>query len=165
MKFMKLLFLLVLLAGMSLACRESTDVGSEELLDIEEAEQQNRIGQVLNSPEPDDSPVSGAIGQPSPGNQPSPGQQTQIVEIALIHDDPYFNVDGNPSNEINVSAGSILKVVNQDDRTRQFADEGGAFASPALEPGQTWEYNASVRGEFRLSDEFVPFVFGILRVR
>ena len=63
-----------------------------------------------------------------------------------------------------VRKGSIVKWVNNDNKPRKIVDAGGAFASPVIPPGGSWEYKTDRAGKFDYADPDVPFAQGTLIV-
>lgn len=155
---------LVMLALVAAACEKAEKVGSEELLKkVKEEEQAERLGEILRSPAPKAGSSPGAIQNPPPetARTPTPpAQQQQTVEIALVGSSPYYQ----PGPHIRVTSGTLIKVINKDEKTRQFLTVDGPYDSGNLDPGGTFEFTASVKGKFKLEDPNAPFIQGIFEV-
>lgn len=163
-----LVVMLVVLAVLSAACEDKTKVGEGlKSFDPKEAEAQKRLGEFTKqSPSPAATTNPNALGG-KPTNDPNAeaNKNAPVVEIVLVHDDPYFTVDGQPTNEIVVQAGTKIKIVNKDDRTRSFSTTEPIVDSGAIEPGSTWESPVlSRKGTFHLEDKFVPFITALFKV-
>lgn len=158
-KWVALILIFSVLLG---ACQKKEKVGSQELLDrAKEDAAAKRIGDLMKSPEPTNQ-SGGAIGAPgaSPTASAKPKEQKQVVEIALIGDNPYYN----PGPSIQIPAGAIIRVINKDDKTRHFITPEGPYDTGPLEPGKSMDLAADFKGKFALQDEKVPFATGTLEV-
>jgi plastocyanin len=60
--------------------------------------------------------------------------------------------------------GSVIRWVNKDTVARSVRADSGQFASPVIQPGAHWDYNAGTVGVFSYSDDTRPYVTGELRV-
>lgn len=160
----RLLIVIILIAFLA-ACSENTKVGSEELLNVKEAEQKKRLGEILKSPAAEGAEAGekeGALGAPSPTPKEEVKVQTQAppLEIALINESPYYD----PGPNIQVAGGTIMKITNKDDKTRRFRTSDGSYDSGDIAPGKVVELPARFKGEFSLEDPNVPFATGVLQV-
>lgn len=143
-------------------CQKKERVGSQELIDrAKEDAAAKRIGEFVKSPEPTNQ-SGGAIGGPttSPTASAGPKEQKQVVEIALIADNPYYD----PGPSIQIPAGAVIRVINRDDKTRHFITPEGPYDTGPLEPGKSMDLAADFKGKFALQDEKVPFATGTLEV-
>lgn len=145
------------------ACGKDTKVGTEELLDIEEQKQKERLGEILRSPEPTAPSTQGAIGQEptqKPGATTPPAQAATVLEVTLVNDHPYIL----PQENLQAAAGTILRITNKDDNPRRFVSKDGTYDSGTLAVGATKDIVANVKGDFQLEDPNAPFVQGSLTV-
>ena len=60
--------------------------------------------------------------------------------------------------------GSTVRWQNNDSVPRSVEDSGGAFRSPSIPPGGTWDYKASTPGKYSYSDGTRPYAVGELNV-
>jgi cell wall-associated NlpC family hydrolase len=78
--------------------------------------------------------------------------------------------DNDPSHEAldprvqTAYVGSVIRWVNKDTVARSVRADSGQFASPTIQPGAHWDYNAGTVGVFSYSDDSRPYVTGELRV-
>lgn len=150
--------LAILLAGL-VGCKGPTEVGSEELLDIDEREQERRLGEIINSPDSDQSQQQlGA--SPSPTDTSPPPEQKVYFDLSLINDNPYYE----PSNQIQLAAGTIIRITNKDDNARRFSTPEGPYDSGDIAVGGTVEVVLNIKGDFRVEDPNVPFAIATLQV-
>lgn len=159
----KRIFVLVALAALLTgACQRSTKVGSEGLLKAaEDAKAQAALREALKKTEPPASPAPIGVGK-SPTASPTTGPREEVYEVTLIHDNPYYQ----PGDHITVGAGTRIRVTNRDDRVRHWkSDPEGVFDSGPIAPGKTWEYVATQKGKFGISDDNVPFATATLEVK
>ena len=63
-----------------------------------------------------------------------------------------------------VQRGAIVRWQNFDSVPRSVEDSGGAFRSPSIPPGGTWDYKASTPGKYNYSDGTRPYAVGELNV-
>ncbi|MGH2811989.1 MAG: hypothetical protein ACRDI1_04675 [Actinomycetota bacterium] len=159
-----LLGLLVMLLGAG--CKRNFEVGSKELTEIEE-KQRDRIGQIIESPEPKDaSPSPVALGaednpaQQQQQQQQEEAQKQEFFDIALVNGHPYFD----PAPPHQVRAGSIIRIANKDSNVRHFRSQDGTYDTGEMTPGQTVEINAEFQGDFQIEDPTAPFITGFLQV-
>lgn len=165
----RMMALLAIMAFVAAGCEDQTKVGEGlRSFDPKEAEAQKRLGEFTKqSPSPAATSNPNALGGKSPTADPNAeaNKNAPVVEIVLVHDDPYFTVDGQPTNEVTVQAGSKVRIVNKDDRRRSFTTTEPVIDSGPLDPGQTWESAVLNRkGSFHLEDKFVPFITALFRV-
>jgi hypothetical protein len=161
---------LVIMAIMSMlvavGCSRKERVGTEELLDIEEEKQRERLGQILKSPDPTEpAPSAAAIGGPSPDTQQQQQEEQQeqnqeIVELFLISEHPYYE----PNPNMQVRVGSTLRITNRDDKVRRYQSQDGTYDSGPIDPGGTVDVVCDVAGDFTIADENVPFATAFLQV-
>jgi hypothetical protein len=161
---------LVVLVLSMMACGEGQKVGSEKILDFEEQENAERLGQ-RQSPSPEPSPAAGegekgALGQrtPSPAAAPPPAEE-KFFDVTLIAASPYYE----PGNQLAMPTGLTLRVTNKDTTperaTRSFTAEDGSFDSGQLRPGQVWTMKFTKGGFWRIVDKAAPFIFAELEVK
>lgn len=157
------LVLLMVVFTAAAGCGRDTKVGTEELLDIEEQKQKERLGEILKSPTPTAAETQGAIGQASPGaaktTEPPKAEKT-VFEVTLTNDHPYYG----PQENIQVAVGTVLRITNKDDNQRRYASTDGTYDTGPLAVGQTKEIVANVKGNFDIRDDFVPFATSSLQV-
>lgn len=153
------------------ACGESQKVGSEKLLEFEEQENTQRLGEATPAPTPEGTPVPLGVGEEEKAEAtptPPPATPTpapQYFEVALVGDSPYYE----PGNSITIPAGTTIRVTNQDgtpERSdgRSFTAKNGAFHSGLLKPGETWTQLFSEPSTYEIVDEGLRFATGTLRV-
>lgn len=164
---LKMIALLTIASILLVGCKKEAGVGDAfQSFDPKEAEAARRLGEAAKvSQDPNAAPSTAAIqNKPSPqptGQAPKP---TQTLTLSLVHDSPYFELDGIETNEISVSVNTQLKIVNNDDRPRSFVVPGLAYDSEKLDPGQGATFNATTKGVFQVEDAYAPFVSANLRV-
>lgn len=160
------MLLLVLVAA---ACGQPNKVGTEKLLDIDEAGlPECRLGEKCESPSPaptEGEGQKGAITNPQPTEAaPSPPPpQEQFFEVTLVENSPYFE----PGNALTMGRNLTLRVTNRDNCTcrpwRTFTADDGSFTSPRLAPGQSWTTKLSP-GFWNIVDDSAGFIRATLEV-
>ena len=90
----------------------------------------------------------------APTTQPPTTQQQVAITIEIANRSEY-----NPT-IARVPKGSIVRWVNKDTIERQVVATDGAFASPKIPPGGTFDWKATVGGEHPYADPDVPFAAG-----
>jgi hypothetical protein len=149
------------------ACGQGQKVGSEKLLDIEEQQNTQRLGERTAEPEPEGTPTSLALGEqktPKPSVAP-PTRTPPVFNIELIPNSPYYK----PGNALRVVVGVTIKVTNKDatserSKGRTFTDKNGAFNSGFLKSGQSWTWVFDSPGRFEIIDQGLPFANAALEV-
>lgn len=153
------------------ACGEEQRVGSEKLLEFEEQEGAQRLGERTPEPTPEGTPQSLAVDEEEeeeeagPTPEPTPEPTAQVFDVTLIPNSPYYE----PGNSISIRVGVTLRVTNQDDTSergggRSFTDEDGAFHSGMLAPGESWTWVFDQPGTYNIVDEGLTFATATLRV-
>jgi len=144
------------------ACDTGPSYGSNSLT--------NFTPRPLQSPTPTPSPIksnpiavqtSPTHSQPPPTLKPAP-TQAQVVQVSINAEGPnYFD----PPTVI-VSAGSIVRWTNTDtqDSPRVLKADNGAFTSPPIPPGGSWQYTFSTPGNYQYHDQR-PYAGGEVQVR
>ncbi len=173
MKLLRVFAVIALVLSVA-ACGDDTQVGSainpEELDDA-----QNRLGEFLQEEETE-AEGGGFIGRDDPDpaasdNGEAEAQQDQeerdrqiqeqreqaAIEMSITAGgyDPYF---------IRVFAGGTVRVVNRDGQARSVVADKGEFDSGPLQPGESWNYEATQVGKFNFHDGTRPYVVGTLEV-
>lgn len=151
------------------ACEDRSRVGSEGLTDFEEQKQQQRLGEVLESPAPPEGPASspnalGASPTAPPktggGGGSSPPPQGQVFEVSLIAESPYYQ----PGQSMKVSVGTTMRITNRGTKSRHPYNPEGQFDWGDIAPGASVTYVADTRGTFEIRDNSVPFATATLEV-
>jgi hypothetical protein len=110
-------------------------------------------------------PAPRATTQASP--EPPPPQVTYF-EIDLIAASPFYRAEGEAATVFTVPQGYVLRVTNRDgtpERPWRTFTAPGAFTSPRLGVGETWELHLTSTGTFQIVDECCPFIRAELRIR
>lgn len=95
-----------------------------------------------------------------------PVATTQAAQIALtigIYSDTSGKNQFEPR-QAGVQRGSTVRWQNFDSTARSVEDSNGAFKSPLIPPGGTWDFKASTAGKFNYSDGTRPYAVGELNV-
>ena len=185
------LVLVVLVAGVLAGCGEDNKVGDESLLNFQEQAGQ-RLGETTTTTAPPTT-VTTARGAQVPGTQPgasgtpkatattsppttrppatattattattAPKAQAATLEI-------FINSDGSSDPPLDpqtaqVYAGSIVRWTNKDAVPRSVQAVNGAFRSPAIAPGASYDWTAGRVGLFEYGDSTRPYVNATLEV-
>lgn len=170
---MRLLAAIWVLMLVLIACGESASVGSEDLLDIEEQRNAERLGQRA-SPTPEPTEEAGgalALGEqasPTPEQPSPPPAEKKYFDIFLTSNPYYQGADGKYADHWRVPVGYILRVTNRDDTAerpfRTFTAEDGTFNSGRLTTGEQWETPLPRPGQWNIVDQCCPFIRGSLEV-
>lgn len=171
----KLVAMCLLLSLLLAACASDEKVGGEiDLSKIKEGQKGPRLGEAA-SPAPEAAPTAGKLdlGQsPAPKEQPPspqpppPPQQAPALEVALLAENPYYQLQGDqPGQLIRIPVGRRVRFVNRDETNRQPYVEG-LFESPVLPPGGSFEFHATTRtgGQLELNDAAAPFKVGAFEI-
>lgn len=163
----KLIALGLLVSILFIGCNKEEGVGEGlKSFDPKEAAAAKRLGEAADkTQDPNAAPSIAAI-QNKPTQSPTTQTQkpTQVLTVSLIHDSPYFLLEGVETNEIAVSVNTQLKLVNNDDRPRSFVVPALGYDSGKLEPGASATFNATTKGAFQVEDTYAPFISANLRV-
>lgn len=167
---MKVVGAVCVLLLLGAACGESQKVGSEKLLEFEEQENAQRLGERTPEPTPEGTPRSLGVGEeeraaPTPTPEPTATPEPEYFDIALVPNSPYYE----PGNSITIPAGTTIRVTNRDDTAersdgRSFTAKNGAFHSGLLKPGESWTQLFSNPSTYEIIDEGLRFATGTLRV-
>lgn len=157
--------LLALFLGAALSgCGGAKRTGSEKILDFQEQEDAERLGEQAQAASPTPSPTETKAAVSQNTQSPPPASET-FFDVTLVAASPYFE----PGNELVMPRSMTLRVTNKDNTaerpTRSFTDEGGSFDSGPLKLGETWTHKFAGPGNFRIVDSKAPFIFATLEVR
>lgn len=162
-------FALAVLMGTVLwACGSGNKVG--EGIDLEKIQGKGgqRLGEKapVTKVEPTTQQTKVAIPTSSPTKaSPGPTPSKQVIQIFLIRDHPYYQVEGlQPGNEMTVAAGVILRWVNKEPEIDRQPFSPDLFECPRLKPGGTCDFPANVRGKVQIQDKVKVFATGILEM-
>ncbi|MCA1839928.1 MAG: hypothetical protein LC723_06310 [Actinobacteria bacterium] len=144
-------------------CQKGSNVGSKfKNFNEKDKAAAAALRDALKSPAPSTAPTanSNAI-----GNSPKPVQSTQgatqnVLEIDLTHDSPYYS----KGQDMEVTAGTLIKIKNTDDKDRRFFTQDGPYDTADMPPGTTRQFTANIKGKWALQDPNVPFATGSLTV-
>lgn len=148
------------------ACGEGQKVGSEKLLEIDEQENLQRLGERTPEPEPEGTPTSLTVGANTPRpTVAAPRRTPPVFNIELVPNSPFYK----PGNALRVVTGVTIKVTNTDNTAerrsgRSFTDKNGAFNSGILKPGQSWTWVFERPGRFEIIDQGLTFASATLEV-
>jgi hypothetical protein len=154
--------LLLVMAVFAAGCQKSANVG-QGLKNFKDKRNAAAIRDVLNSPPPSTAATSNpnVIGNsPKPTAAASQAPQQSVFEIKLTHETPYYA----PAQDLQVTAGTLIKIVNSDDKLRRFGTQDGPYDTGDIAPGATKEFTANIKGKWDLQDPNVPFATGTLTV-
>lgn len=95
---------------------------------------------------------------------PSTTQPVQQVALTIgIYSDTSGKNQFEPR-QAGVQRGATVRWQNFDDKPRSVEESVGAFKSPLIPPGGTWDYKANTPGKFNYSDGTRPYAVGELNV-
>jgi plastocyanin len=170
---MKRIVLLVALAVFALgvsACSENNKVGEgvdPSAIGGEGGDGAIRDTTTTEAPTTTAPPTTQAPATTRPVPTTKPPSTTQPVnQIALtigIHSDTSGKNQFEPR-QAGVQRGATVRWQNFDEKARSVEDSGGAFKSPLIPPGGTWDYKANTVGKFNYSDGTRPYAVGELNV-
>ena len=101
----------------------------------------------------------GACGGDSDTSAAAPPVDAESTEVVLTIKDFAFA----PAN-LRVPAGSVVKVVNEDDARHTATADDGSFDSSELQPGQTGEITVRGEGEVAFHCTVHDYMRGVIRV-
>ncbi|HVW33189.1 MAG TPA: hypothetical protein VHL53_11670 [Acidimicrobiia bacterium] len=180
-------FLAVLALVASAACQSDNKVGNKSLLDFKE-QANNRLGETTTTtagatpttaagqaaattttrataksagPTTTTTTTKAGTAAPATPATTAPAVTRTFREIAINGDDAPLPLDPQVQTAF---TGSIIRWVNRDKVPRSVRADSGQFASPLIQPGQSWDYTAATAGVFAYSDDTRPYVHGELRV-
>jgi plastocyanin len=90
-------------------------------------------------------------------------QQAQVAITIGIYSDTSGKNQFEPR-QAGVQRGSTVRWQNFDTTPRSVEDSNGAFKSPMIPPGGTWDFKATTAGKFNYSDGTRPYAVGELNV-
>lgn len=162
---------MMLLVIVAAACGQPNKVGTEKLLDIDEAGlPECRLGEKCESPSPppaEGQGEKGAITNPQPTQEappPPPPPKEEFFDVTLVENSPYYE----PGNALTMHRSLTLRVTNRDTCScrpwRTFTSEEGAFTSPRLSPGQSWTTKLAP-GFYNIVDDSAGFIRATLEVQ
>lgn len=160
------LFLLVVVGLVAAGCGEKTKVGSEELLDIKEQQQKERLGEILKSPQPTATATApAALGVPS--ESPKAEAKQEVFEVTLVAAPDYYE----PGQLMQIAAGTRIKVTNRDSnlwenaqKPRRFRASNGPYDTGDIPLGESREFVASTKGRFQIEDPNYPSATATMEV-
>ena len=162
---MKRFALMMALLLLSLtACDSGTSVGKDLEVKNSPGSEGPRLGERLKveSPAPGESaPPEAAKSAPAKNPDPAPAQAPPFV-IKINSD-----TSGAPAFEprqAEVSAGTVVRWENTDTKPHSVKADNGTFRSPEIPGGGSWEYKATVVGDFNYTDGSRPYAVGTLIV-
>jgi plastocyanin len=179
-----MILMMTVAALLASACSSDNKVGNKSLLDFKE-QANNRLGETTTTTAA--ATTTTAKGAATTTTKPAtlPGAATTtttakagtaatatsattapkaaqtIREIDIYDDDAAQPLDPQVQTAY---LGSIVRWVNKGKTARTVKADSGQFASPAIQPGASWDYTAGTVGVFAYGDDTRPYVHGELRV-
>lgn len=154
---------LVLALALS-ACGTGKGVGKGIPLDKIGGKGGTRLGE--KTPGPRNSPLAKTTtpaGSTAPTKNPGPTPAQQVIQIFLIRDNPYYQVEGlPPGQKMEVPAGVIVRWVNKEPELHRKPFSPDLFECEDLKPGGTCDYFANVRTSVDIQDRVKVFATGTL---
>lgn len=160
----RLLAIGALLAIASWGCGGGSEVGEDIAVeDGSGAQGGPRLGERAPTPTPAEKPASTpAPNRPAPPT-PAPRPESPAFVIKIQSD----NAPGGSQFEprlARVQRGAVVRWQNTDSKPRSVEADNGAFRSPSIPPGGSWDYNATAPGSFNYHDGTRPYAVGSLEV-
>ncbi|MGI8792054.1 MAG: cupredoxin domain-containing protein [Acidimicrobiales bacterium] len=157
--------LLALLMLTGVACGEKNEIGSGVVVDGDGGSGDGAIrDSTTTTPTtaaPQETTVTTASKPPPTTKQTAPPttQQSVALTIKIANRSQYDPSVGG------IRVGQLVEWVNNDSIARRIVASDGAFSSPPIAPGATFQWKANVAGEHNYSDPDVPFGVGKLVVQ
>jgi plastocyanin len=163
----------LLLLGLA-GCSSNNKVGSGVDLNVKNAAGQGAIRGSTTTAAPAATTVpagSGALGKttttPAPTTAPpttAPPTTVQQTALEIAVNGDSSGVSQFDPSQARVYAGSIVKWTNKDSQPRSIEADQGEFASPKLNPGESFTYKANSAGKFNYHDGTRPYAVASLEV-
>lgn len=142
------------------ACSSGSKVGDESLLKFKEKDQ-DRLGQVKDSPSP--SPSKKKMKKSTTTTSPPTPAPTKMQTAGRVVAVTIGSQGFKPFN-FNIYFGDSITVINEDSQPRSFTADNGAFDSKLLAPRGSWTYKPTKAGVYNVHDESRPYVVGKVTV-
>lgn len=159
------------------SCASDNKTGSENVLDFKDTVQKG-LGEAASptaapaapqtqAPAPQ-APAAQAPPPPAPAKTQAPAaappkQAVREFVITINSDTSAAGSQFTPS-VARVYAGQVVTWKNEDSVARSVVADDGAFTSPAIPPGGTFEYKATTAGTFSYHDGTRPYAVASLEV-
>ena len=170
------LLLVVALSVATAACSDDSEVGSGvDTSGLEGAGGAGAIRDTTTTTPPTTAPEAApttappttarpaATTAPPTTAPPTTQAQPQIAATIGIYGDNSGKNQFEPR-QVGVARGSTVRFQNFDSVARSVEDSGGAFRSPTIPPGGSWDYKANTAGTYNYSDGTRPYAVGQLVV-
>lgn len=155
--------LLVLFA----ACGGDTSVGEDiDTRKIGSSPGAARLGESEKTPAPKATqrPVQAARATARPKATAAPARNAGPAIVIKIQSDTAAGGSQFEPRVARVQRGATVRWQNVDAKPRSVEADNGAFRSPTIPPGGTWDYVASTPGQFNYHDGTRPYAVGTLQV-
>lgn len=151
------------------ACGDDNEVGSG--IDVDEGvEETCRLGECTTTtaaaPSVTEAPATTTTTAPRATTTTNRVTTTTAVQPSLV-----IRIQGDKAQggafdpgQAAVSKGGIVRWTNTDAVARAVEADAGAFRSPSIPPGGSWDYKASASGTFNYHDVTRPYAIGSLEV-
>lgn len=148
------------------ACGSGNKVGEGIPLKDIEGEGGVRLGETKSpTPKADAAPTDTTKPTSAPTNKPSETPSTQVIQVFLLTDAPYYQVEGtSPGNQMTIPSGVILRWVNRESEKDRQPFSRDLFDCPRLRPGDTCDFRVIVNGKADIEDRAKPFATGKLEM-
>lgn len=141
------------------ACSQDSKVGGGVKVDGSASGDGPRLGETTTTAAPVATTVAPKTTQPATTQKPAATTTPTTEKHVAITIEIANRSEFRPT-IARVPAGSVVRWVNRDTIERQVVANDGAFGSPKIPPGGTFDWVANIPGEHAYSDPDVPFAAG-----